>query len=69
MRRLLNKQLQSSMMFDLSTMPIDAFSLRGDAFYSLVVEPTAKDIEDLFRIQNISNARCLPGRKIRRQIV
>jgi hypothetical protein len=58
MRHLLNKQLQSSMTLDLSIMPTDAFSLRGDAFYSLVEELTSKDIEDLFRIQKISNARC-----------
>ena len=69
MRRLLNKQLQSSIMLDLSTMPTDALSLRGDVFYSLVEELTSKDIEDLFRIQKISNARCFPGRKIRRQVV
>jgi hypothetical protein len=58
MRSLLNKQLQSSIKLDLSIMPTDAFSLRGDAFYSLVEELTSKDIEDLFRIQKISNARC-----------
>jgi hypothetical protein len=58
MCRLLNTQLQASMMLDLSTMPTDALSLREDAFYSLVEELTSTDIEDLFRIQKISNARC-----------
>ena len=54
----LNKQLHSSNTIDISIIPPDAFSLRGDAFYSLVEELTSKDIEDLLRIQKISNARC-----------
>jgi len=58
MPRLLNKQLHSNNTIDLSIIPTDAFNLRGDAFYSLVEELTSKDIEDLLKIQRISNARC-----------
>ena len=58
MPRVSNKQSQYSIMIDISMMPTDAFSLRGDAFYSLVEELTSKDVEDLLKIQKISNARC-----------
>ncbi|CAF1401633.1 unnamed protein product [Adineta ricciae] len=58
MPRVSNKQSQYSITIDLSMIPTNAFSLRGDAFYSLVEELTSKDVEDLLKIQKISNARC-----------
>ena len=58
MSRLFNKQFRSSATFDFSGVPTNVFSLRGDAFYSLVEELTSKDMEELPRIQKISNVRC-----------
>ena len=58
MPRSLNGQFRSSAALDLSILPTNVFSLRGDAFYSLVEELTSDDIEELLRIQKISNPRC-----------
>lgn len=43
---------------DLSVVPTDVFSLRGNAFYELLERITSEDIKDLLKIQRISTARC-----------
>ena len=58
MSQLNNKRSRSCATLDVAVIPENIFSLRGDAFYSLVEELTSKDIEELLRIQKISNARC-----------
>ena len=45
-------------MLDLSTVPVNLLSLRGDAFYALVKELTSDDAEELLKMQRISTARC-----------
>ena len=59
MPRLVDKPLRSLSITDLSILPTNASFLRGDEFYALVKELTSDDIEELFRIQKVSNARCL----------
>ena len=58
MPRSLNGRFRSSTALDLSVLPTNVFSLRGDAFYSLVEELTSNDIEELLRMQKISNPHC-----------
>ena len=59
MPRPVDKPLRALSKIDLSILPTNAFCLRGDEFYALVKELTSDDIEELFRIQKVSNARCL----------
>ena len=47
-----------STLLDLSVLPVNLFTLRGDAFYSLVKQLTSDDTEELLTIQRISTARC-----------
>jgi hypothetical protein len=55
-----NKQHRySSQAIDLSVVPRDVFSVKSDAFYTLVRELTSEDVEDLLKIQRISTARSL----------
>ena len=48
----------SSKSIDVSILPNNVFDLKADAFYTLVRELTSEDVEDLFKIQRISSARC-----------
>ena len=43
---------------DPSLLPMNLFSLRGDAFYELLVRITSEDIKELLKIQRISTANC-----------
>lgn len=54
----LNKKRTRSRDLDVSILPANIFSLKGDAFYSLVKELTSEDIEELLKVQRISTVRC-----------
>lgn len=43
---------------DPSLLPMNLFSLRGDAFYELLMRITSEDIKELLKIQRISMANC-----------
>ena len=58
MPRLVDKQLRPTADLDFSVLPTNTFDLRGDEFYSFVEEITCEDVQDLLRVQKISNARC-----------
>lgn len=58
MSSIANKRYRySSQLIDLSLLPTNVFDLKGDVFYTLIQELTSEDIEQLLRIQRISNAR------------
>ena len=59
MPRPMDKPLRSLTKIDLSFLLTNASCLRGDEFYAHIKEPTSDDIEELLRIQKVSNARCL----------
>ena len=52
------KRKHQSMDIDLSIVPSNVFSLRGEPFYRFIQEITSEDIKDLLEIQRISTARC-----------
>lgn len=52
------KRKHQSLHIDLSVVPSDVFSLRGEPFYQFIEEITSEDIKDLLEIQKISTARC-----------
>jgi hypothetical protein len=58
MPRLVDKQLRPTADLDFSVLPTNTFDLRGEEFYSFVEEITCGDVQDLLRVQKISNARC-----------
>ena len=47
-----------SLALDVSILPTNILSLKGDAFYSLVRELTSEDAEELLKMQRISSVRC-----------
>ena len=54
----LNKKRSRSVALDVSILPANILSLKGDAFYSLVRELTSEDAEELLKMQRISSVRC-----------
>lgn len=52
------KRKYRSFHVDLSIVPSNVFSLRGDPFYKFIQDIASEDLKDLLAIQKISTARC-----------
>ena len=52
------KRKHRSFPIDLSIVPFNVFSLRGEPFYQFIQEITSADVKDLLKIQKISTAQC-----------